>query len=50
LTDTALLKTARDEAFAWLERDPSLDGPEGEVLRMVLKARWAGKLDLAEIG
>lgn len=50
LTDTALLKAARDEAFAWLERNPSLDGPEGEVLKIVLKERWAGKLDLAEIG
>lgn len=50
LTDTALLKAARDEAFAYLERNPSLDGPEGEVLKMVLKERWAGKLDLAEIG
>lgn len=50
LTDTALLKAARDEAFAWLGRNPSLDGPEGEVLKMVLKERWAGKLDLAEIG
>ena len=50
LTDTALLKAARDEAFAWLGSNPSLDGQEGEVLKMVLKERWAGKLDLAEIG
>lgn len=50
LTDTALLKAARDEAFAWLGRNPFLEGPEGEVLKMVLKARWAGKLDLAGIG
>ncbi len=50
LTDTALLKTARDEAFSYLERNPSLTGAEGIVMRMVLKARWAGKLALAEIG
>ena len=50
LTDTALLKAARDEAFSYLASNPALDGPEGEVLKMVLKARWAGKLDLAGIG
>lgn len=50
LTDTALLKTARAEAFAYLERNPSLAGPEGAALKMVLRARWAGKLALAEIG
>lgn len=50
LTDAALLKTARDEAFSYLERNPSLDGPEGAIVKMVLKTRWAGKLDLAGIG
>ena len=50
LTDTALLKAARDEAFAYLSRNPSLIGPEGEVLKMVLKTRWAGKLDMADVG
>ena len=50
LADTALLKTARDEAFAYLAGNPLLAGPEGEVMKMVLKTRWAGKLDLADIG
>lgn len=50
LTDSGLLKAAREEAFEYLEKNPSLAGPEGEVMRMVLKARWAGRLDLAGIG
>lgn len=50
LTDIALLKAARDEAFAWLSRNPSLGGPEGEVMKMVLKTRWAHRLDLADVG
>jgi ATP-dependent DNA helicase RecG len=50
LADTALLKAARDEAFAYLGRNPILAGIEGEVMKMVLKTRWAGKLDLAGIG
>jgi ATP-dependent DNA helicase RecG len=50
LTDASLLKAAREEAFSYLEQNPSLAGEEGGIMKMVLKARWAGKLDLAEIG
>jgi ATP-dependent DNA helicase RecG len=50
LTDASLLKAAREEAFSYLEKNPSLAGAEGGIMKMVLKARWAGKLDLAEIG
>lgn len=50
LTDVNLLKTAREEAFRYLEKDPSLSGPEGGRIKEVLKARWEGRLELAEIG
>ncbi|MBI5642988.1 MAG: hypothetical protein HY954_05895 [Deltaproteobacteria bacterium] len=50
LTDVNLLKTAREEAFRFLEKDPSLSGPEGGRIKEVLKARWEGRLELAEIG
>jgi len=50
LSDTALLKAARDEAFAYLAANPALTGPEAEVVKMCLKARWGGKLDLAGTG
>lgn len=50
LTDVNLLKTAREEAFRFLEKDPSLGSPEGGRIKEVLKARWEGRLELAEIG
>lgn len=50
LTDAGLLKTAREEAFRFLDKDPSLSGPEGVRIKEVLKARWEGRLELAEIG
>ncbi len=50
LNDLSLLKRAREEAFKFLEADPLLKGPEAERIKLVLKARWAGRLELAEIG
>ena len=48
--DSKLLETARDEALAWLERDPNLTTPESRRLRVVLEDRWAGRLELARVG
>jgi ATP-dependent DNA helicase RecG len=48
--DTALLRAARDEALAWLERDPELSAPASAVVRAVLAHRWAGRLELAQVG
>jgi ATP-dependent DNA helicase RecG len=50
LRDTALLAAARDEAIAWLERDPALSRPESARSRAVLIHRWAGRLELARVG
>ncbi|MBI5491463.1 MAG: ATP-dependent DNA helicase RecG [Deltaproteobacteria bacterium] len=50
LTDLVLLKKAREEALNFLERNPRLQSPQGEGVREVLKARWEGRLELAEIG
>lgn len=50
LNDLTLLKRAREEAFGFLEADPLLKGPEAERIKLVLKARWAGRLELAGIG
>ncbi|MBI5970610.1 MAG: ATP-dependent DNA helicase RecG [Deltaproteobacteria bacterium] len=49
-SDLNLLKTARDEALRYLAENPGLDGDEGMVLKKVLKARWAGRLELYEVG
>jgi ATP-dependent DNA helicase RecG len=48
--DTGLLRAARDEALAWLDRDPELATPESAVVRSVLAHRWAGRLELAAVG
>ena len=50
LTDTALLKAARDDAFGYLEQNPELAGPEGILIKKILKSRWASRLELAEVG
>jgi ATP-dependent DNA helicase RecG len=50
LRDTALLRSARDEAARWLEHDPDLSRPESEAVRAVLHHRWAGRLELAKVG
>jgi ATP-dependent DNA helicase RecG len=50
LRDTVLLRTARDEALAWLATDPELARPESAALRAVLAHRWRGRLGLARVG
>ncbi len=50
LRDTDLLRAARDEAAACLAHDPDLSRPESASLRVVLRHRWAGRLDLAKVG
>jgi ATP-dependent DNA helicase RecG len=50
LRDGAVLETARREAFAVVQADPSLRAPAHRRLREALLARWRGKLDLAGIG
>ena len=48
--DSKILETARDEALAWLARDPNLTTPESRRLRAVLEDRWTGRLELARVG
>jgi ATP-dependent DNA helicase RecG len=50
IRDRALLEQARRAVDAWLERDPRLTTPESAQLRRVLIHRWAGRLELADIG
>jgi ATP-dependent DNA helicase RecG len=50
LGDLTLLKKAREEAFSLLERDPELASQEAVCIKEVLKARWKGRLELAEVG
>ncbi len=50
LRDTALLRCAREEALAWLERDPDLNAAESRPVRAMLRHRWGGRLALAGVG
>jgi ATP-dependent DNA helicase RecG len=49
LSDLDLLRKAREEAIAFLRRG-GLKGMDAARVRGALKARWAGRLELAEIG
>jgi ATP-dependent DNA helicase RecG len=50
IRDSRMFDEARRAAQGWLERDPTLSSPESAQLRAVLRHRWAGRLELAEIG
>ena len=49
LSNLPLLKSAREDAMEFLEHDPNLTSKEGEILKVVLKRRWQGRLELAQI-
>ncbi len=50
LRDQAILKEAREAAFALVERDERLRAPEHRGIAQELRRRWAEKLSLARIG
>jgi ATP-dependent DNA helicase RecG len=50
IRDRNILEEARKAAERWLRDDPRLERPESKPLRTVLAHRWAGRLELAEIG
>ncbi len=50
LSDYALLRDARLFAFNYLDANPELKGAEASAIKEVLKHRWLGRLELAEIG
>jgi ATP-dependent DNA helicase RecG len=50
IRDRGLLEQARRAVQTWLERDPLLQTADSRLLRRVLAHRWAGRLELAEVG
>ena len=48
--DAQLLATAREEARAVVEADPTLKQPESQPLARALEERWEGRLSLARVG
>jgi ATP-dependent DNA helicase RecG len=50
LRDGPLLQQARDLAEAVLRDDPGLAAPKNAAVRRALLDRWAGRLELAQVG
>ena len=50
IRDRTILDEARRAAEDWLRADPKLESSQSRALRTVLAHRWAGRLELAEIG
>jgi ATP-dependent DNA helicase RecG len=50
IRDRNILEEARNAAEGWLRNDPRLEQAESKPLRAVLAHRWAGRLELAEVG
>jgi ATP-dependent DNA helicase RecG len=48
--DTRLLLEARQEAQAWLQKDPNLESAQSAAIREVLLQRWAQRLQLGTVG
>jgi ATP-dependent DNA helicase RecG len=48
--DSRILEVAREEAEAWLAKDPDLTSPASRRQRAILEDRWAGRLELARVG
>jgi ATP-dependent DNA helicase RecG len=47
--DSRILLEAREEALAWLERDPELKSDASSTLREVLRHRWGQRLQLGAV-
>ena len=48
--DTQLLVDARQEALAWLEKDPELSSKASAGMKQILRHRWGTTLQLGQIG
>jgi ATP-dependent DNA helicase RecG len=50
LRDSRVLAEARNEAFAWLEKDPELRSRESSGMKEILRHRWGNRLQLGAVG
>ena len=50
VSDLDLLRQARTDAAAWIERDPALLGPDATMLRRRLLATYGESLGLGDVG
>ncbi len=48
--DARLLMEARQEAQAWLQKDPNLESAESAQMKEILMQRWAQRLQLGAVG
>jgi ATP-dependent DNA helicase RecG len=50
IEDVSLLRVARQDAFATVEKDPELSSPKHGPLRSTLQMRYRRKMELADVG
>lgn len=50
LADLVLVKKAREEALGFIKQNPAILATGDSYMKEVLKSRWAGRFELAEIG
>ena len=48
--DARLLSAARQEALAWLEKDPELKSKASAGMKQILRHRWGAALELGSVG
>ena len=50
IRDRQLLMEAREEALAWLQKDPDLKSRDSIGMREILSHRWGQRLQLGAVG
>ena len=49
IRDAHLLEKARSEAFEYIQKDPELEKPESQKMKLILQHRWKGRLNLSQV-
>ena len=50
ISDAELLESAKKEAMNIIQKDPQLNQPEHQLMRLMLQAHWKGHLEIASVG
>ena len=50
ISDAELLESAKKEAMNVIQKDPQLNQPEHQLMKLMLHAHWKGHLEIASIG
>ena len=50
ISDAELLESAKKEAMNVIQKDPQLNQPEHQLMKLMLQAHWKGHLEIASVG